>query len=156
MSRIAILKWIAIGFLIGFGAGVYYSKWLNRWTKYYGKEKNELVNVVETFNHNSVTGVQSRSYRLFSDSMLAVYRKRGVIDSVSYANFVLNGEGWLDSANVLGLSLLSPDRAKVFVKEFGPDTSIFVYYLVKQSAEWKLNGFDFVGMIKYPDTTMAE
>jgi hypothetical protein len=98
--------------------------------------------VAQEFIENMVSNADSRNYRLFSDSMLKVYKSSGLSDSNRYAKHVQSLEGWIDSAKVLRVSFLSPDRAKVFVKEFGPDTSTSVYNFVKESSGWKVNGFD--------------
>lgn len=139
--------------LIGVGGVLLYLKWTNLTEKSYWNSIVEIKRITRQFIANMVQKADTLNYILLTDSL----RKEFIYGAIQEDSLKNVFEMWipeyhLDSAHILGVSLLSSDSAEVFVRQFdflhqNQDTNLVTYRFIKETEKWKIAGFSEVGRI---------
>lgn len=140
-----------------------YMKWIKRSENQWHKEMIEIAEISQRHIKNRVQGNDTLNYSLYTDS-LHKYAIQNTIAEDSLRNYF---QMWvptfrLDSARVLGISFLTRDSAKAFVIHFeGVDskpaeTLMVVYLFLKKSNLWKIESFEYLGILKAKEPIVIE
>lgn len=130
-----------------------FGRYLDKFESQYFSGANYAVEKrAQVFAETYITKAYSLNYRLWSESLKTIYLANGNMDSLRIERMA---QGWgPDSAKIDGVSFITPDRAKVFVKEFGStegselpfsrvSPTIIEYNFIKELNLWKFNGFKY-------------
>jgi len=121
-------------------------------SRYLNDSNDKIEEVAQFFIETYISRSYSLNYRLWSDSLKALYRAKGSMDSLRIERMV---QGWgPDSVKIDSVALSTSDRAEVFVREFGTiegselpfshvSPATIVYGFVREPDLWKFSGFKY-------------